>query len=41
MVGSLPVDDPDLRVVAGQCVAAVMLLALSFLVFSRRDLRAG
>ncbi|WP_249368975.1 MULTISPECIES: hypothetical protein [unclassified Actinomyces] len=41
MVGSLPVEDPDLRVVAGQCLAATALLALSLLVFSRRSLRAG
>ena len=38
---SLPVDDPDLRVVAGQCVATAVLLALSLVVFCRRSLRAG
>ena len=41
MVGSLPVDDPDPRVITGQCAAAAALLALSLLVFSRRSLRAG
>ena len=41
MVGSLPVDDPDPQVIAGQCAAAAALLALSLLVFSRRSLRAG
>ena len=41
MIGRLPVDDPDLRVVAGQCAATAVLLALSLAVFGRRNLCAG
>ena len=41
MVGVLPVDTPDLRVIAGQAVVAVVLLACSVFVFRRRSLKAG
>lgn len=41
MVGVLPVDDPDLGVIAVQGAAALILLAASLILFQRRDLRAG
>jgi len=41
MVGVLPVDDPDLQVIAYQGGAALVLLVTSLIVFRRRSLRAG
>lgn len=41
LVGNLPVDEPDVGVLVGQCAAAAVLLALSLVVFCRRSLRAG
>ncbi|AWE43409.1 ABC transporter [Actinobaculum sp. 313] len=41
MVGVLPVDTPDPRVIVGQLAAATVLLGCSLFIFRRRSLKAG